>query len=69
MKTIFKIFISGNESSSPNKFSRSLSIDSPKHFSSPQEKTTLYPSFFLDDGGGREMPIDVNPEGENLLLA
>ena len=63
----FSYFQTGNDISSPAKYPRSLSIDSPKPLAlmnSPDKEYSLYPSFFLDESGGREMPIDVNPDGK-----
>ena len=60
---MFSFVLIGSDNSSPAKYPRSLSIDSPRTFNDPEEQSSLYPSFFLDEGGGREMPIDVNPEG------
>lgn len=43
-----------------------MSIDSPRFQNSAGEAYSLYPSFFLDDSGGREMPVDVNPDGRRI---
>ncbi|KAL4229188.1 Rho GTPase-activating protein 32 [Mactra antiquata] len=50
--------LAGKDVTSPNKF-RSMSMESPGTLSSCHGYSVSYPSFVLEDEGGREMAIDV----------